>query len=279
MVNDGDFDEHSSTVSESCSQAITDTSLGRLSYDAIEVAQQLVITQTTFLDAGLWQRRMEVASRFREHVHDSYMRLCNLSNPFHRLVHAVARTMVYSIMLRAVRPSQSDVTLQPPRVDDPRVLSIAVRCLRASEEAYIDSGTRRWGWMVWIQWHALAVALAGLCVIREKELVQEAWIWVEAAFARYPSNIADAAEGMLWTPMKKLYQKALAFQRESVVEISRDSTLSYDNLPPFVSSDLALDGVDSSLHIDPELLERMVNDAAVMDSNDSNWILASIQKI
>lgn len=263
-VNDNDFDEHSPVITEICPQSITDTSLGLLSYQAIDVAQELVVTQDTIQDAEIWQRRMDMASRFYEHARDNYVQFCDAADPFHCLILAVAKTMVSSMMLRAIRPDQGDITLQQPRADDPRVLNIAVSCLKASEEVYTNPETQQWGWMIWIQWHALAVALSGLCAIREEDLVREAWVWVEAAFARYQSEIADAADGMLWTPMKKLYEKARAFRSESVVDSSAGATFS-QNESSLLASGLALGDMLSPLHADADMLEQMMNEAVRMD--------------
>lgn len=64
----------------------------------------------------------------------------------------------------------------------------------------------------WVQWHALAVALAGLCSIRDTPLADEAWDYVNRAYDRHSRRVADTKNGMLWRPIEKLYKKASAFR-------------------------------------------------------------------
>lgn len=270
MINDSDFDEHSLAVPAIHPRAVMDTSLGCLTYDGVDVAQQLATTELPSPDADAWQHRMDLASQFAERIRENYIQFCNLADPYHRLIHGVAKTMVYSMMLSAVRPGQKAPSTPPPRVDDPKVLNIAVSCLRASEEVYSDEETQQWRWMVWVQWHALAVALAGLCSIQSPELVGEAWIWVDAAFARFPSSIADEADGMLWTPMKNLYLRAQMFQSHTTKSSTLDTSLSQE-------SRLSQPAVTTAHQVSPSLeailseTGAMINNPYMMDCYSSGW--------
>ena len=120
--------------------------------------------------------------------------------------------MLTTMKLRAVRPMQRHVSSTPPRVDSEFVLTLATDCLRASEAVLTDPETQQYRWLVWVQWHALAIALAGLCSVRDTELANESWNQVEQAYARAAVNIADARSGMLWRPIEKLHKKASAFK-------------------------------------------------------------------
>lgn len=114
--------------------------------------------------------------------------------------------------LRAIRPIQKHVSSVPPRLDSPFTLKIAADSLKSSEAVQEDPETQQYRWMIWPSWHALAVALAGLCSIRDTPLAKEAWISVEKAYARQSRHVADTRNGMLWRPIEKLYRKASAFR-------------------------------------------------------------------
>lgn len=66
--------------------------------------------------------------------------------------------------------------------------------------------------LFWVQWHPLAVALAGLCTIRGTPLADEAWAYVEPTYTRHADRVADSRHGTLWRPIEKLYRRARAFR-------------------------------------------------------------------
>ena len=85
--------------------------------------------------------------------------------------------------------------------------------------------------LLWVQWHSLAVALAGLCSIRGTALADQAWACVDRVYDLHASNVADTRKGMLWRPIEKLHTMASAFryaeQRElpSVRELQLSDTV------------------------------------------------------
>lgn len=210
-INDGDFDEFSETIHEFPHPHLTEMSFGRLHLEAINVWHQLLSVGTP-PGSDIWQYRMQLVWQYGEHARETCLHLCNLSEPYHRFMQNASRFTVCSMLLQAVRPEQEDMPASLPRADNPEVLRIAVNCLKVGEELYTDPQFQKWVWMVWLQWRALVVALAGLCSIRDSPLATEAWMWVEAAYARYPRLIADTSSGMLWRPMVRLYQKAKIFR-------------------------------------------------------------------
>ena len=101
--------------------------------------------------------------------------------------------------------------------------------------------------MVWVQWHALAVALAGLCSVRDTPLAKTAWVYVEKAYDRHSKQVADSRNGKLWRPVEKLYRKASAFRdgiSESAIKTHKKSASLPKAPPPDVDvSNLSLHNV------------------------------------
>ncbi|MCJ1383827.1 hypothetical protein MMC17_006941 [Xylographa soralifera] len=209
-VNDVEFDESSSVI-ESHVTGLTDMAFALLAYEATNVIQRFNTPEISS-SCNTWQQRLDLAHKFGRQVKEKYLRHCDMSIPFHRFISAVGKSMSASMILRAVRPMQPHISSVPPRVDSPYVLQIAVDSLRESERMYEDLEPERWQLLVWVQWHTLAVALAGLCSIRGTELAEIAWVYVDRAYSRNPDRVADTRNGMLWRPIEKLYKKASEFR-------------------------------------------------------------------
>ncbi|KAK5123564.1 hypothetical protein LTR85_002602 [Meristemomyces frigidus] len=211
-VNDAEYSEHSPTI-PSHTKGLTDMSFALLASEACTVTQRLNTPEAS-PSGDTWQHRLDIAHAFGKHVQEQYIQYCDPAIPFHRLICAIGKSMSAGMILRAVRPMMRHVSSVPPRIDSPYVLRIAMEALRENESIYSDAENERWRWLVWVQWHALAVALAGLCSIRGTELAEQAWGCVEKAYDRHSRHVADTRNGMLWRPIEKLYKKAHAFRVE-----------------------------------------------------------------
>ena len=238
-INDVEFDETSSMIGPPHTSGLTDMSFALLAYEATNVIQRFNTPEISS-SSDTSQQRLELAQRFGRQVKDKYLQYCDMSIPFHRSISALGKSMSASMILRAIRPMQRHSYSVPPRVDSPYVLQIAVDSLRESERMYEDLEAERWRLLVWVQWHTLAVALAGLCSIRGTELAEIAWVYVERAYSRNPGYIADTRNGMLWRPIEKLYKKASEFRdaghhgphAESLLSADLSSTTSSGFPPP-----------------------------------------------
>ena len=245
-TNDTEFDEFSTSIPEH-EHGLTDMSFARLAYDATHLTHRLTIPESK-PNGDTWKQRLELSLKFENMVQETYLKYCDTSDPYQRLLYMISKSMITSMKLRAVRPIQRHVSSVPPRVDSAYVLELARDCLKAGEKVYSDPETEKYRWMVWVPWHPLAVALAGLCAIRDTDLANDAWPYVEQVYARQSRHVADARHGMLWRPIEKLYKKASAFRDH------RDETPS-DVSPP---QQVQAPPVTSSYHppqIDPSLAQ------------------------
>lgn len=201
----------SSTSIPTLDNQLTDMSFALMCFDACETVEQLNMPEVQ-PSGATWEMRHKLALDFCCRIEQKYLRFCDLGDSYQRFRHAVGRSMASSMILRAVRPMQRHVSSIPPRVDSPYILQMAVDNLSASEGVFEDPEAERWRWLTWVQWHALAVALAGLCNIRGTELAHTAWHFVERQYVRSEQIVADGRDGMLWRPIQKLYKRATAFR-------------------------------------------------------------------
>lgn len=210
LTNDDMFNEHS-TVIPVLEGRDTDLSFCNTCFDACNVIESLLKPQDR-PSGETWEKRHQMALDFGKRVDERYVQYFNRGTPFDSFRIAVCESMKASMILRAVRPMQRYVSSTPPRVDSPYVLRAAMENLRGSDMIYETTSTDRWKWQVWVQWHALAVALAGLCSIRNTPLAEETWYYVEKQYEKSAKYVADTKNGMLWRPVEKLYKKATAFR-------------------------------------------------------------------
>ena len=214
-TNDSEFDEHSTVIPEHES-GLTDMSFALLTYDATAHTHRLTIPESR-PNGDTLKLREEFAQKFADTIQEKYIKYCDLSDPFQKMLAGVAKSMTSSMRLRAVRPMQKYVSSALPRVDSEYVLGLAAEALRNGDRT-VNAGPemQKWRCLVWVQWHALAIAIAGLCTNRDTPLANETWGLVDRAYARNAANVADARNGMLWKPIEKLYKKASAFRDHGV---------------------------------------------------------------
>ncbi|KAK4549322.1 hypothetical protein LTR36_006319 [Oleoguttula mirabilis] len=229
-VDDLEYDESSASI-PSHDGGLTDMSFALLASEACDTTLRLNNPEASS-SGDPWQQRLDIAHTFGKHVQNKYIQYCDRSIPFHRLISAIGKSMSASMILRAVRPMMGHVSSVPPRVDSPYVLQIAMDALREHESIFEDPEAERWRWLVWVQWHGLAVALAGLCSVRGTELAEKAWACVDKAYDRHSRHVADTRNGMLWRPIEKLHKKASSFRdagrRESQISGFRELQLAAD---------------------------------------------------
>jgi hypothetical protein len=204
------FDENSTSI-PALEGRIADLSFVNLCFEACLTIETLLKSEAR-PSGETWEKRHQIALEFSARVDERYMQYFNKGTAFHNFCHAVCESMKASMILRAVRPMQRYVSSAPPRVDSPYVLRMAMENLRGSDRIYNTESAGRWRWQIWVQWHALAVALAGLCSIRNTPLAEETWYYVERQYSQSEQYVADTKNGMLWRPIEKLYKKAVAFR-------------------------------------------------------------------
>ncbi|KAF2482430.1 hypothetical protein BDY17DRAFT_251388 [Neohortaea acidophila] len=224
-IEDTDINESSETLPPE-REGLTSMSWAVISVDSASSMLRFSARSESKPGGGdTWEDRLAAANEFARHINDKYLRHIDPTDPYHRFVKHVCGSMIASHRLRAVRPMRKHPLSTAPRVDSPYVLQLALDSIRASEDTYTDAATKPFQWLAWVPWHPLAVALAGLCAIRDTELANEAWLAVDKAYLRLRGVIADSQSGMLWRPIEKLYKTATAFRehREGSAEISPPS--------------------------------------------------------
>ncbi|KAK4628207.1 C6 finger domain transcription factor adaR [Fulvia fulva] len=205
-VNDADFGEYSLSVNNTAGRHHRHLPL-----------KFSLPEDSTAGPAQSWQTRLELAYEYQRSVNDKFIRHCDPTNmKHHMMIIGTGTAATNAMILRAVRPIQIHPNSVPPRVDSPWVMELALNILRHANASW-EQTVGRWRRMPWVPWHAIGVALAGLCSIRGTDQANEACVLVEQAMSRYGANVADSPTDILWRPIEKLYKKAKAFRDQSDV--------------------------------------------------------------
>ncbi len=157
------------------------------------------------------EEKISMMRKFQEQLKEQYLVHCDLRNPIAWVTIMVTRLILSRFWLAIYRPLQQEQRLEiHPGVTREQLLLVTLEIMEGARLLELEPVTAQWRWFFnsWVQWHALAVALAELCVQNQGPLVQRAWTIVDLVFEPWAAHIADSKCGMLWRPIQKLNAKA-----------------------------------------------------------------------
>lgn len=262
-VNDADFDENTPVI-VSREGEITECTMSLVAQEGSITALHLALAEES--PGGVsWQKRLEMAYAYQRKANEKYVKFCDVNNPLHRPIIGTATAAANSMILRAVRPIQHSPASPPPRVNSPWVMQLALNILRHQHELWEYIINCRWRRMPWVPWHAMAVALAGICSMENNKLADEAWELCDKAMRQYRDHVADTSNGMLWKPIEKLYKKAKAYR-----ESQQNGTIA-NTVPPVMDNGMSWDAtiINQPITSDPTFATGMSVEGFSMPVPDS----------
>ena len=180
--------------------------------------------------AGAWDQRRDLVISTQRRIQDKYLRYCDLAIPFHYATNRVADIIIATSWLLVYRPLQKHLgystSLQPTH---PNILHLSVEVMEKAYQLNADAAAESIHWLSgnYIQWHALAITLAELCVQTEGLMVERAWCVAEAMFVTTGQTVADSNKGMLWSPIRKLARRARAARQQRLQMVSERPATSH----------------------------------------------------
>jgi Fungal specific transcription factor domain len=170
-----------------------------------------------------WAQRRGWVSACQRRVEDKYLRHCDMNIPLQRHTLLVGRIIISTMWLFAYRPLQRHPDSRTSaEIPHPGLLHLSVEVIEKTIQIAMDSSTGPFSWIstIWVQWHALAVMIAELCVQTEGQTVERAWQVVETVFEETSRHVADSDKGRLWRPIKKLMNKAQEVRRKHLEHVA-----------------------------------------------------------
>ncbi|KAF7504324.1 hypothetical protein GJ744_002444 [Endocarpon pusillum] len=210
-------------------EGYTDTALSLICHEVFEIERRL-----TYIPAGEFNRSLEMSDDFwaqrkgwvsvsQRRVEDKYLRHFNMDVPQQHYAVLLSHIIVATMWLFAYRPlqprSDSPTSFKIPQ---PGILHLAVEVMDKSIQLSMHPCARPFKWMssIWVQWYALAVMIAELCVQTEGPTVERAWSIVDPVFEETAQHVADSDKGRLWRPIKKLMTRAQEVRKKHLADVA-----------------------------------------------------------
>lgn len=247
----------------------TDMTLSLVCHEAFDIAHRLNYVPAGEFDQSqertddTWAQRRGWVVLSQRRIEEKYLRLCDVNVPAQRYTKLVADIIIATLWLFTYRPLQKQPD-SPNSVKVPHggILHLAVEVMEKANQLSKDSCSEPFRWMstIWVQWHALAVTIAELCVQIEGSTVERAWKVVNPVFEETAAHIADSDKGRLWRPIKKLMNRAQAVRKQHLEEeAARKGSLSTEGalLPmtvPWPNPPLLISNT-MEMVVEPQLLD------------------------
>ena len=214
-INDEDISLESSHEAKE-RQGLTDMSFSLSCVEVLEVRRKLLYVPASAvgsLPAAPQELGIQIGSIIDQQrsIEEKYLRHLNLTNPYHWFMRTVADIITAVMWLLLYRPLRRRPDSVPScQATHPDILRLSVDVLERIYLLQTDPAGSHFRWLsqTYVQWHALAVTIAELCVETEGAMVERAWAIVEPAFEQMAHHVADSDRGMLWRPVKKLMSRA-----------------------------------------------------------------------
>ncbi|MCJ1435781.1 hypothetical protein MMC27_005156 [Xylographa pallens] len=228
QINDEDLDVDSREAVEE-RHGFTDMTFSLICYEVTDTIRQLnyvpvrELGQPQIGSHEKWTQRIDTVINLQRRIEENHLRHLNLARPFHWATRLVADIIIAIMWLIVYRPLQQRVDNNfPSRPADPGILSLSVEVLERVHQLNTDPAASPYRWLsyTYVQWHALAVTVAELCVKTEGSLVERAWVILMPVFEEASQHVADSDQGMLWRPIKKLMNKAQRLRKEYLDSLS-----------------------------------------------------------
>ena len=202
-------------------QGFTDMTFSLICHEIMDTVRQLNYIPVKELgqpqkSQEKWSQRIDAVVSVQRRIEDKYLRHLNLAHPFHWATRLVADMIIAIMWLIVYRPLQQRPDSSPSQPVDPGILSLSVEVLERAHQLITDpaASSIRWLSQTYVQWHALAVTIAELCVKTEGPMVERAWAILMPVFREASQRVADSNEGMLWRPIKKLMNRAKGLRQD-----------------------------------------------------------------
>lgn len=193
------------------------------------------------------EEKISVLENCQERVEKKFLVHCDLGYPIAWVASKVTRLILARMWLAICHPLQPEHRSDyHPVLTRDRVLAISAEILELAYALEREPSAAHWRWFFrsWVQWHALAVALAELCVRNNGTLVDRAWTVIDVVYEPWATHIADSRNGMLWRPISKLMTKAQANRStsssagtfSSPKSTTSESMMSSPQQPPYIAS-------------------------------------------
>jgi hypothetical protein len=171
-----------------------------------------------------WPKILGALADFKQHVENDLHKFKNVNEPLAMFHNSSGPKILAPLQLLSRRPPYRPSRNIVPPWDDMDILEAATTVLEEHTKPSPED-LAPWAWKSWVQWHALAVALAELMVKPTGHLADRAYAAATQCFTRYTTLIADGDSGMLWKPIARLMHRVQRLRQPPTHELSPHNSL------------------------------------------------------
>ncbi|KAK5743274.1 hypothetical protein LTR17_002751 [Elasticomyces elasticus] len=153
-------------------------------------------------DAG--QARQDIIRELGENIETQYLGFCSPHIPLQAFTIAVARSAVAACLLHSISPTRAPSRMAGPSINSEQVLLIAIDALSYSQQCHDHAGS----FVIWRQWHAMAMAFAALSFITDGPLADRGWEVVEPSLAQFSATVVGGQADRIREHLDGLAAKA-----------------------------------------------------------------------
>ncbi|KAH8202747.1 hypothetical protein TruAng_003123 [Truncatella angustata] len=213
-INDSDFGL-STVKSVSDRETLTDITFALLKFHLSVFGRHIGQGRTsTSTNVGL-QLEWETTQQRSQHFETEILQLVRFCDPesstYAWFTWHSTQLFVTGGRLAALRPLHRAKVLNhqtPPRMkDETELLQLTLQALEKMKMMHTDPRAEGFRWMVTIQWHILAIAIAECYVCPDQTLVRRAWALIEFLYQRHESLLTRNSGGRLQGPLGKLMRR------------------------------------------------------------------------
>ena len=155
-------------------------------------------------------------------VQNHYLAGCDLAQKGNWILLMIGRLLILKLWSRLYYPLQSQAT-GPHNMSKAKTLRLMVETLEIQDALETNEVSAQFFWLfhTYVPWHALAIALAELCVEPNDPIADRAWQAINKRFKQWGELMPDGKNGMLWRPVRNLYKKAVAARARNTKVASR----------------------------------------------------------
>ncbi|GAM33489.1 C6 zinc finger domain protein [Talaromyces pinophilus] len=211
-VNDSDLKIDTEDSFPAREEQPTDTTLSLLISHAQCALRSLDLSR--FAEPGITNVYMRqcLVDDFRRCAGDLLARCDSDKVPFHWFIQGISKRMDGVLQLAVLRPLQRNSEFVPALLPGSQILAFAADLLDRRRKMYSDPRARPWRWLepLFFPWHALAVAMAEVCVRQESSVVEKYWPTIEGAYSSFQELVVDVAcpHDLYWKPIENMMRKA-----------------------------------------------------------------------
>ncbi|KAI4595881.1 hypothetical protein KJ359_006520 [Pestalotiopsis sp. 9143b] len=230
--NDADFDPATPEPVPD-REGITDITYALIKYHLVVFGRRMGDGSNNAPSSSIGLRLdWEVAQQHVREFEGNVLRLLHFCDPesssYVWFVWHGTQLFIAGARLSALRPLyRAGATRQPapPRPkDNTEILQQTVKALEKMELMHTDPRGENYRWMVSIQWHILAVAIAECYVCPDEVLVERAWALIESLYQRYEALITRNSGKTLQGPLGKLMRRTREKLEASSLGCTQPST-------------------------------------------------------